>query len=207
MSVHKVSVKCRLSYLLLVIIIGMVIIMLSVLSQLRKHIGEISEYKGKEQANRIIAETIENKIDKFSDTEFLDIIRDDSGRIISAEVNSAEVNKVKNELVSQINDRLCKAENESVEIPIGTLTGVTYFTGRGFNLNLRLHQIGSVKSEMKSTFESAGINQTKFRLYIEISVYMKAVLPFNTQEISVTEEYLVSESVIVGEVPEMYISK
>jgi sporulation protein YunB len=207
MSVHKPSLKCKFSYFILALSVGIIFMMISFLKQLDSHMSEISSFKGNEIANSVISGAVEKTVDDFSDTEFLTVIRDSENRIVSAQINSAEVNNLSNTLTLRINDSLSDIENSSVKIPIGTLTGTAFFTGRGFNVNLRLQQLGNVKSEMKSSFKSAGINQTKFSLYIEISVEMKAILPFSSDIVTVTNEYLVSETIIVGEIPQVYLSE
>ena len=89
---------------------------------------------------------------------------------------------------------------------MGTLSGITFLAGRGFDLELRLHQLGSVSTKIMSEFDDCGINQSRYRVYINISVELSAVLPIKTTEITVDRQYLIAEKVIVGDVPEAYFS-
>ena len=57
-----------------------------------------------------------------------------------------------------------------------------------------------------SEFDDCGINQSRYRVYINISVELSAVLPIKTTEITVERQYLIAEKVIVGDVPEAYFS-
>lgn len=205
MSAYRGSMKCRLSYVIVALMIFFIFILAVILGQLREHIGDICEYKGSEIATRIITDSVENQISGCGDCQFFTVTRDDSGNILSAEINANEVNRMRNELVSEVNSSMSALENEKVKIPAGTLTGITYLSGRGFDVGMKFHSIGNVKSEIKSAFESAGINQTKFSLYIIITADIKAVMPFETKEISVSQEFLVSEAIIVGEVPQTYL--
>lgn len=205
MSAYRGSVKCRISYIIAALAAILIFIAAVVSLQLRKHIGEVCEYKGSEIATDIINSAAEGQLVLSEDSEFFSVTRDDNGNILSAEINSPQVNRMRNELVTEVNNRLSTLEDEEVSIPVGTLTGITYLSGRGFDVDMRLHSIGSVKSEIKSAFESAGINQTKFSLYIIITADIKAVMPFETRKITVSQEFLVSEAIIVGEVPQTYL--
>ncbi|MBQ2581918.1 MAG: sporulation protein YunB, partial [Ruminococcus sp.] len=91
-------------------------------------------------------------------------------------------------------------------VPIGTLSGITFLAGRGFDLELKLHQLGSVSTRIRSEFDDCGINQSRYRVYINISVELSAVLPIRTTEITVESQYLLAEKVIVGDVPDAYFS-
>ncbi|MBP3273034.1 MAG: sporulation protein YunB, partial [Ruminococcus sp.] len=89
---------------------------------------------------------------------------------------------------------------------IGTLSGITFLNGRGFDLELKLHQLGSVSTRIVSEFESCGINQSKYKVILEIQVELSAVLPVKTTDISVDFQYLIGERIIVGKVPDNYFS-
>ncbi len=206
MSAYRGSVKCKLSYIMIAFTVIVIFLFVDISQQLRKHMGEICEYKGSETATNVITNAAEKQLASLEDRQFFTVTRDDNGNILSAEVNSTDVNRVRTELVAEVSKSLSKLGNERIVIPVGTLTGVTYLSGRGFDVNMKVHSIGNVKSEIRSEFESAGINQTKFSLYIIITADIKAVMPFETKEISVTQEFLVSEAIIVGEVPKTYLT-
>jgi sporulation protein YunB len=89
-----------------------------------------------------------------------------------------------------------------MSVPLGTLTGITYLSGRGPEVKIKLHQIGAVDAQIVSKFESAGINQTKHSLKIEVKVELSAILPGHSTDVTVEDEYLVGETVIVGQIPQ-----
>ena len=193
-KLHKVSNILLLSAVLLGILTFIVC------KQLNQHISELCEYKSKERANKIITDVIDNKL-KGSRLEFLNIVRDENSNIISIETNTNEINRVQNELRESINDKLSDLEHDTISIPLGTLSGIVLFSGRGRELSVRLHQAGVADSEIKSEFESAGINQTKHRVILTISIEMSAILPTKSTNITITNDYLISETIIVGNIP------
>lgn len=177
-----------------------------ILSQLKIHMGEISSFACQEKANRIISQAAQDILEKSGENDFLDISYGNDGRIISAEINSAKVNSLQNDIITAVNESFSEGGNVKTEIPVGTLTGIAYLSGRGPEIDVRIDLLGSVKSKMRSSFESAGVNQTKFSLYLDITADMKAVLPVRTKAVSAERSILISESIIVGEIPQTYLS-
>ena len=175
--------------------------------QLSNHINEISEFEGKKTANEVINQAVKQQLNEDKHDSYISIDRNDDGQILSINVNSDLANQIQNNVCTSINRSLKDLDNEEIKVPIGTLSGITFLTGRGADLSIKLHQIGAVKTELKSKFESVGINQTKFKLYLEVAVEMSAILPTNSTDIELNNEYLISETIILGEVPKIYLTK
>ena len=64
--------------------------------------------------------------------------------------------------------------------------------------------IGNVETELVSQFSHAGINQTLHRIYLNVNCKVTILTPFDTIEQSITNQVLIAEAVIVGEVPSTY---
>ena len=47
-----------------------------------------------------------------------------------------------------------------ISVPLGTLSGITFFGGVGPNITVRCIPVGSVNVSFKSVFTAAGINNT-----------------------------------------------
>ena len=117
------------------------------------------------------------------------------------------MNRLQSSVSRAVNESLSQLEGKKISVPIGTLSGINILTGRGFDIPLRLHQIGAAKTELKSRFTEAGINQTKYSLYLTVTIEMTAILPAHSTDIVVSYDYPISETVIVGEIPDMYLDK
>lgn len=57
---------------------------------------------------------------------------------------------------------------------------------------------------MRSEFESAGVNQTIHRLYLDVTCNVSILTPYNVIEESISNEIVLIENVIVGLVPTTY---
>ena len=64
--------------------------------------------------------------------------------------------------------------------------------------------MGSVTTKFNSEFNSAGINQTIHRIYLDVSCKVTIVTPYDKIESEITNQVLMTELVIVGNIPETY---
>ena len=67
-----------------------------------------------------------------------------------------------------------------------------------------MQTVGSAEANFRNEFTSAGINQTKHRILLDVDVYVSILLPGFYTSTKVSSEVAVAETVIVGSVPETY---
>ncbi|MGN0622552.1 MAG: sporulation protein YunB, partial [Oscillospiraceae bacterium] len=161
-------------------------------------------YKGRETATEVITQAVDRQLEN-TDDDYIDILRDPDGNITSVQINTQAVNQLQNNIKTSINDALSEIDDKELSVPLGTLSGITFFSGRGSDVTLKLHQVGAVDTEIISEFTSAGVNQTKHRISVVVTAEISAILPLHSTDITVCNEYLICETVIVGKVPEVYL--
>lgn len=76
--------------------------------------------------------------------------------------------------------------------------------GIGPEIQIKILPVGSVITNLKSKFESVGINQTLHQIYLEVSCKVTIVMPYDSIEADIVNQVLMTESIIVGEIPEAY---
>ena len=67
-----------------------------------------------------------------------------------------------------------------------------------------MERAGNVNSEIDSEFTSVGINQTLHRIYLNLDCSIGILTPFKPIHQKVSSKVLLTETVIVGEVPSTY---
>jgi len=67
-----------------------------------------------------------------------------------------------------------------------------------------MERAGSINSDIDSEFTSVGINQTLHRIYLNLDCSIGILTPFKTIHQNVSSKVLLTETVIVGEVPSTY---
>ncbi|HEY8423597.1 MAG TPA: sporulation protein YunB [Clostridia bacterium] len=140
-------------------------------------------------------------------TDLVNIIRDEKGNVKLILANSSKLNQVTQDIAQRTYQYLDKLGEEGVKIKLGTLTGIPIFTEKGPQVTFEVLPIGSVQCELKSNFNSAGINQTHHKIYVSINADVAIIIPgLRDKKITATTIALLAESIIVGEVPETYLT-
>ena len=95
--------------------------------------------------------------------------------------------------------QLDTAAQQEVSIRLTTLLGSNVFSGTGPKISVKIRPIGSVRAAYISEFASAGINQTRHRIYLELSCDVYIIfMPSGSKRVSVAAQVVVSECLIVG---------
>ena len=152
--------------------------------------------------NSSIADVVMNSI-VYDD--LVNIISDEFGNISMIQANSLEINNLSKDLAQTCENRIEDYGKSGVTIPLGTFTGIPLLVGRGPRVKVKMTPIGSVYCKFVSHFESAGINQTVHKIYVNIRANVGVVMPLSSRNFTAEQEVLISESVIVGQVPEVYL--
>lgn len=137
--------------------------------------------------------------------DLVEISYDSNGDISLISIDTIVVNNLARRFYQVAQVYLDKMGDNGLDIAIGTFTGLPFLVGVGPTINIKLVQIGAMTSCFKSKFTSAGINQTNHSLYIELHASVSLVLPTYSSTVDSVTEFLVTESVIVGDVPEVYL--
>ena len=140
--------------------------------------------------------------EEFSNLVVLE--RDSDNRITALRTDVIAVGKIKARLVSGLFDRLDYLEETQIEVPLGTVFAPNLFTGMGPKVKVGLAGLTQMEAEFVSAFTSAGINQTRHRILIEVHAGFRILTPFGGEDREIVSTYPVTDTVIVGTVPERY---
>jgi len=114
-----------------------------------------------------------------------------------------------NTLAARVLERAVAQTSEeklTVGIPLGNLMGSTLLSGKGPSIPVQLVMLSSSVAGFRSELTSAGINQTRHQILLDLNVAVSLLMPWRTVGTEVNTEILVSETVIVGKVPENYLN-
>ncbi len=160
---------------------------------------------------QIVSTSVINKVvvDELSrlDIDYSDIIKlqkDENGKILAISTDMKKINFLKSTITLAVQEKVVNMGKRNVKIPIGTFSGTEILNGRGPKIPLHVTMTGSVVTDFKSEFIEAGINQTKHRLYLNISTNVFALIPGFPVNTSINTDIIVAETVIVGEVPSFF---
>lgn len=131
--------------------------------------------------------------------------KNDAGAITALQSNMTAVNSLRDDLIRALSGAVGSLDMHDLDIPLGNLTGVDFFSGRGPEIQVRAVWIGTVTAEFESEFTAAGINQTQHKIYVDVTVPISVLLPTGLVKTQVESRVCVAENVIVGNVPDTYL--
>lgn len=173
-------------------------------------ISSITFYSSKEieaistlKINEVI---ISNDI-KFNYDDIVKIEKNNNGDITYIETKSVLVNEIGSDYSVKIKEVIDKEFNNGIKIPWTAFTGIKFLSGYGKDVLFKTLEVSSVNAEIKGDFIGQGINQTLHRIFLEIELKTNLILPLNKREIINTKKVLLTENVIIGKIPEIYLQK
>ena len=162
-------------------------------------------------ASDTITASINDKInEKMSEGQydynyFVTLQKDDSGNITAISANMARINTLSSEILQEV---IAATNNgmEDIEIPLGNLLGSNLLMGRGPDIPVKIIMLTSSYADFRNEIESAGINQVKHQIILEVRVQIDVMLPWEVQSTEVLSEVLIAETVLVGNFPDTYLN-
>lgn len=175
---------------------------------IRPNIINVCEYNSKAVTISLIDDAInERLVELGDDANYGNLVKlsyTSDGKVASIESNTKLINRIKNDMLTEINDRLMKGETENVELTVGTLSGIPLFHGSGPTVRMEVEPKGYADAVFISEFTDAGLNQTLHRMIMRTTVSVTAFIPMYSVETKVSGDFLIAETVIVGNVPESF---
>lgn len=141
----------------------------------------------------------------FQNGDFVSFEKNAAGEVTAIHSNMAKINL----LSTRILDRVVGAtENRTltVYIPAGNLTGVSLLMGRGPSVPVRIIMLTSSRVELGDSVITAGINQTKHQICLNVIVDVDILIPWGTESTQVVTEVMVADTLVVGKVPDTYLN-
>ena len=156
--------------------------------------------------NRIVVAAVNDAVDsgRIDYEQLVDFDKDAEGHVTALRSNMAAFNRLQASIADDILQRMAEVSSTDLAIPIGTLTGSPLLAGRGPCLRERMPSVWTATARFDNQFSSAGINQTRHRIILDVDVHVSILLPGLTTYTKVSNEISVAETVIVGGVPETY---
>lgn len=130
--------------------------------------------------------------------------KDLDGRITALKTNMSEVNRLKTAILNIINDEILAIDTSELGIPIGNFLVPEVLSGKGPSIPVRILSIRNSDASFHSNFTEAGINQTLQQLTMVVQVDVAVLVLGQTDIFSVSSQVVVAETIIVGQVPDMF---
>ena len=117
----------------------------------------------------------------------------------------AAVNRFQTRISQGIVEELDNSVISELRIPIGSAIGGELFSGRGPKVTVKILSVTYIRTKLENTFVDAGINQTRHKIMLDVSVDVEVFVPGYRDVIETVETRVeVAETIIVGRVPNVY---
>lgn len=162
-------------------------------------------------ANSCAAECVNSAVlisldETVSYNDLIYVENNSNDEIVLISTNSYKVNKINRDVVNTTSKLLKNKMAQGIPIPLLAFSGISFFVGYGKIINLKTINNISVTCDFSSSFESVGINQTLHSIYLEVESILDIEVPLNNKREICKSKILISESVLVGKVPEIYLN-
>ena len=143
---------------------------------------------------------------EYDADSFVSFEKGESGEVTAISCNMAQINALSAEILDSV---VGATENytATVQIPLGNLSGVSMLMGRGPMVPIEIVTLTSSRVEFRNGIVTAGINQTKHQITLQIKVDIDILVPWGSESTQVVSEVLIADTVIVGRVPDPYLGR
>ncbi|MDI6710642.1 MAG: sporulation protein YunB [Thermoanaerobacterales bacterium] len=137
--------------------------------------------------------------------DLIELHKDDQGRVVMMQANTVRINELAAGFALAAEKNLREMDRDSFSIPLGQVTGNRLLAAWGPRIPVRILPVGAVRVNMSDRFESAGINQTRHRIYLDLDTDLRVVVPWHEKNVQVTTRVPLVENIVVGGVPSTYV--
>lgn len=160
----------------------------------------------------IVTQAINNAINRrlsdgtLSYDSLVTLEKDESGAITALTTDMAKINTLQAEITNEVIDSVSELGSAHLSVPLGNIIGGSWLSGRGPGIPFKVISLATSSAKFENAFESAGINQTKHKILIDVTVDVSILVPGETTKTQVQSQVLVAETIIVGDVPNSYVN-
>ncbi len=137
--------------------------------------------------------------------ELIETRLDTEGHVAMLRANTMRMNEIAAQTALMAEEKLNSIQNQFVEIPLGAGLGVRFLSGYGPRLSVQIVPVGAVHTSFDTELETAGINQTRHKIFLKLRATVSLIIPTGSQMVEVESTIPIAESIIVGEVPESFV--
>ena len=197
---HALAFKTVCVFLILIIIFILVDI------AIRPVVKENAKYIVKNEVVIMINDSVE-KFLMENEVVYSDLVSvgvNSENEVTSISTNTININKLKSGITNTIANELKDSRGEKIRVSLGNLFDSYILDHIGIEFQVKLTDYGFIETDILSEFKSTGINQTlhsiKLKIKVEVNINVGTLYQTETVETAI----LLTETVLVGNVPEFY---
>lgn len=153
---------------------------------------------------KIINDEVNKVMKNYSYDNLIKIEKDTAGKISLIKADVITINEIVSEIIKNIQEEFDKIPRIKVFINMGSVSGISALKNFEPKFELELESAGRMNYNVITEFKSVGINQTQHKIYLQIDSTVRILTPFSTFGKEIKTDVILTEAVIVGDVPDSY---
>ena len=178
-------------------------------AQLRPAVTELAALEAHrlatERINAAVVSVLSQGAPEYSELVKVSYGTDNS--ITGVSTDAVKLNLFKARVTEAIDAAFEDKERTEVRVPLGTATGVSLFSGIGPQIKVKVGCSASTASDFENVFASAGVNQTQHSVMLNIETTVVLSLAGRRMTEQVQTSLCIAQTVIVGSVPNVSVTK
>lgn len=158
------------------------------------------------ETTRLIQESVFAALEKESldYSSFVNMEKATEGDVTTLQTNVVALNRFTSSATLAVAERLKQMSIQESKVPFGVFSGVSLFSGLGPKLSFKIAPTGNISTQTENIFEGVGINQTRHQIMLKVTVNVDIILVGYTESVQIETSFCIAETIIVGEVPQVY---
>ncbi len=163
-------------------------------------------------ATNIISQEINKSVEKvikdlnLYTNDFFNKSVDETTNKTYLDINTILINNVCTNVSQELSESLKSIKDTKIELPIGVFSGISAFSEFGPSFSVYLSSIGDATVDYETNFQSVGINQINFQVYLNIDCSVSIINPMYRKDIDVSRKLMLVNTVFDGDVPNTYLN-
>ncbi|MBL4938098.1 sporulation protein YunB [Clostridium sp. YIM B02515] len=143
---------------------------------------------------------------QFNYDDIIKVEKDEHGNISMLKADTLKMSKIASDVALNSQKELKALGHIGIKVPIGYIFNNNILANIGPDVSVKMEPIGYIETKYQSEFESAGINQTRHKIYVQVYAKVRIIIPTKKDDIEVKSEVPISETIIVGKTPDTSIN-
>lgn len=208
MGINRKGIKHK--KLLIMLLLFLVVLLLALWlmkTRIEPHLEEVGRLRANVMVSQIVNKALNEQLNGQQDMDDL-LIRqsNEEGQMEVLQANTRAMNLLITEISLELQEQYAQRPEDIYSVPLGTLLGDRILSQTEPEVDIRIIPISVSSIDFKTEFESEGINQTKYKVYIDLVSQVKVIAPLVSETFQVSTTVLIAEAVILGTVPGSYVN-
>lgn len=144
---------------------------------------------------------IEEYSKQFDYSEIIKEEKNKNGDIIMIKADTLKLNKLACDVALKAQKELKDVGRIGIKLESGYIFKNNILAYFGPKITIKMEPMGYIETNYRSSFESAGMNQTSHKIYVELKTKVRVIIPLTCNDIEIKNEIPIAETIIIGKIP------